>query len=93
MEPASEVIAIFLEDRKKAFETFTEDSIKAFALKYEVPLPKSPDVFWVGAHRARVHMTNIGVKYIAESVKWLENRGFETELSSEVREMLEAAGF
>ena len=92
-ETRDKIIEEFLEIRKKAFETFTEESLREFSLRYEITIPKNMEVFWLGAHRARIHMTNIEVKYIKESIKWLTDRGYDFILTSEVQELLEAANF
>lgn len=83
----------FLVDRRKAFEIFTEESIRSLCLKYSLNIPSDEKVFWLGAHKARSNMTDIDLKYVYESVKWLMKRGHTTDLCLETVGRLREAGY
>lgn len=66
----------FLRERKKAFELFTEEAIRAYARKWDIKVPEDANAFWLGAHRARAHMSNVAPQYVTESREWLKTRGY-----------------
>lgn len=76
-EMSDDLLCRFKHDRKVAFEKFTYDSICSYCLKYEIPIPENNSTFWLGAHRARFHMTNVREDLRAKSAKWLEDNGFD----------------
>lgn len=81
----------FLKDRKKAFETFTEDSIKVYCKKYGINVPER--VFWLSCHKARVNMTDVDIKCVYESALWLQKNGYSHHLYGEIIGALEEAGY
>ncbi len=67
----------FQADRDAALLSLDETKIRAFAQKYEAPLPSDPDTFWTAVHKART-----GAKSLPEfdrriSMSWLSDRGFK----------------
>ena len=75
--PVDDFIKQFKHDRKIAFENFTYDSIRVYCLKYGIPVPENDSTFWIGAHKARFHMTDVRKDLRAKSAKWLEDNGYD----------------
>lgn len=70
----------FVKDRNAAFLSKDKVKILEHCRKYNVPIPRSEDSFWIMVHKVIVHLENIDPEQRAESVEWLESRGYSTDL-------------
>ncbi len=64
----------FIKDREDALLSLDKAKIKAYMLKYGVPIP-ADDVFWMAVHRAISLCTTFPDAARQKSKEWLDERG------------------
>ena len=70
----------FVKDRDSAFLSLNKGEILAYCKKYGVPVPVDGDIFWVGVHKAILHINSATPEQKSNSAKWLISHGFSTEI-------------
>ncbi len=70
----------FLKDRHEVLMTLDLDKAKKYCEKYDVPKASCDEALLIGLHKARLHATDIPKDLREESVKWLIERGYSTNI-------------
>jgi len=70
----------FIKDRNEAFLSKDRAKILEYCRKYNVPVPRSEESFWIMVHKVIAHLENIDTKQRDDAVEWLESRGYSTDL-------------
>lgn len=72
----SKNLEAFIKERDEAFLSLDKDKIVAYCKKYDVPLPKSEEVFWAGVHKAICNINSANAGQKLNSMIWLVNHGY-----------------
>jgi hypothetical protein len=75
--PKSEFVREMIQDRDTALLSLDEAQIRAYAAKYNVPLPENMTVFWLAIHKARASVTTFPASVREQSIAWLKEHGSE----------------
>lgn len=73
-------VEAFVQERNEALYSLDKEKIMAYCKKYSVPIPDNDEVFWVGVHKAIVHITSAPEPIRERSLVWLSRRGYSPEI-------------
>lgn len=73
-------LKVFLEKRDALFNNPTRAAATKYWYEQELPKPKTPDVPLAAVHKARLQWLDVTDAQIVESMAWLTEHGFATDM-------------
>ena len=70
----------FVIERDEALKSTDEEKIRAYAKKYRINMPSQEIVFWLGVHKARLHIATLTEEEKQVSRDWIRFHGFKAEI-------------
>lgn len=71
-------VAQIMHDRKEALLSLDEATIKAYMVKYSIPIPADEATFWATVHKTRTAAADLPMPARSASKQWLFARGLKS---------------